>query len=127
MEIPCKVTVEMSPTLKNTQLKDRSLEVVKTLYKEPHSPFILGSFLADGLEVEFHSNETGQNSPKTRKEENARRKKVNVTKSFNIRDMFHHQETKSRRASSGGGGPGDPDPCPFSIQSKLCLQILKPI
>ena len=26
-----------------------------------------------------------------------------------------------------GRGPGGPDPCPFSIQSKLCPQILKPI
>ena len=25
------------------------------------------------------------------------------------------------------GGPEGPDPCPFSIQSKLCPQILKPI
>ena len=36
----------------------------------------------------------------------------------------------ARRASSGEGdpgGPGGPDPCPFSIQSKLCPQILKPI
>ena len=37
-----------------------------------------------------------------------------------------------KRACSGGkdragGCPGGPDPCPFSIQSKLCPQILKPI
>ena len=105
MEIPCKVTVEMSPTLKNTQLKDRSLEVVKTLYKEPHSPFILGSFLADGLEVEFHSNETGQKSPKTRKEENARRKKVNVTKSFKKRKAGAHLTGGGGLGGSRGSGP----------------------
>ena len=28
---------------------------------------------------------------------------------------------------AGSGGPGGPDPYPFSIQSKLCPQILKPI
>ena len=27
----------------------------------------------------------------------------------------------------GGGGPGGPDSCRFSIQSRLCPQILKPI
>ena len=40
MEIPCKVTVKMSPTLKNTQLMARLMELVKTLYSELHSPTI---------------------------------------------------------------------------------------
>ena len=31
------------------------------------------------------------------------------------------------RCTCRGGGPGGPDPCPFSIQSKLCPQVLKPI
>ena len=53
MEIPCKVTVEMSPTLKNTQLKGRLMELVKTLYSKLHSPIILGSYLSDELEIEF--------------------------------------------------------------------------
>ena len=44
MEIPCKVMFEMSLTLKNMQLMDRLMELIKTLYK-PHSPMILGSFL----------------------------------------------------------------------------------
>ena len=58
----------MSPTLKNTQPVDRLMELMKTLCSEPHPPIILGSFLADELEVEFLSNETGQKSLKTRKE-----------------------------------------------------------
>ena len=68
VEIPCKVTVEMSLTLKNTQIMDRLMKFVKTLYSEPHSSIILGSILADELEVEFLSNETGQKLPKTKKE-----------------------------------------------------------
>ena len=43
------------------------MDLVKTLYKEPHSPIILGSFSADELEVKFLSKETGQKSSKTKK------------------------------------------------------------
>ena len=71
MEIPRKVTVEMCPTLKNTQLMDHLMELVKTVCSEPNSPIVLESFLADEFEVEFLSNETGQKSPKIRKEEKA--------------------------------------------------------
>ena len=46
MEIPYKVTVDMSKSLKNTHLTDQLMELVKTLYSEPHSPIALGSFLA---------------------------------------------------------------------------------
>ena len=46
MEIPYKVTVDMSKSLKNTHLTDQLMEFVKTLYSEPHSPIVLGSFLA---------------------------------------------------------------------------------
>lgn len=80
MEIPRKVTVEVCPTLKNTQLMDHLMELVKTLCSEPNSPIVLGLFLVDEFEVEFLSNETGQKSPKVRKEEKARRKMVNITK-----------------------------------------------
>ena len=73
MEIPCKVTFEMSLTLKNMQLMDHLMELIKTLYK-PHSPMILGSFLPDKVGVEFLSNETGQKSLKTRKEERTNEK-----------------------------------------------------
>ena len=64
MEIPCKVTVEMSPTLKSTQLMDCLMVLVKALYSEVYSPIILGWFLADELEGEFISNKTRQGSPK---------------------------------------------------------------
>ena len=64
MEIPCKVTVEMSPTLKSTQLMDCLMVLVKALYSEVYSPIILGWFLADELEGEFISNKTSQGSPK---------------------------------------------------------------
>ena len=97
MEIPCKVTVKMSPTVKNTQLMDRLMELEKTLYSERHLPITLGSLLADELEVQFLSNKTGQKLLKTRKEETARRKIVNATKSFDIIDMFRRQEAKRQR------------------------------
>ena len=47
-------------------------------------------------EVKFLPNETGQKSPKTRKEEKARRKRVNATKSLDVRDMFRPQEVRQR-------------------------------
>ena len=75
MEIPCKVTVEMSRTLNNMQLMDRLMELMKYLYSEPHSLIIIGSLLADELKVEFLSNKTGQKLPKTGKEEKTREKK----------------------------------------------------
>ena len=34
---------------------------------------------------------------------------------------------KSKSGAHLAGGLGGPDPCPFSIQSKLCSQILQPI
>ena len=94
MEIGCKVTVGMSPTLKNAQFMNHLIELVKTLYSEPHSPIILESFLDEEIQVEFSSNKTGQKLLKTRKEEKAQMKKVNATKSFDIRDMFRRQKSK---------------------------------
>ena len=58
MEIPCKVTVEMSPTFKSTQLMDCLMVLVKALHSEVYSPIILGWFLADELEGEFLSSRT---------------------------------------------------------------------
>ena len=64
MEILCKVKVEMFPTLKNDQLMDRLMELVKTLYNEPGLLIILESFLADELDADIFSNETSQKLPK---------------------------------------------------------------
>lgn len=53
MEIVCKVTVEMSLTLKNIQLLDRLIELVKSVYSHlslPTSP-ILVSFLTDEIGI----------------------------------------------------------------------------
>ena len=50
MEIVCKVTVEMSLTVKNTQLLDRLIELVESVYSELTSP-ILVSFLVDEIGV----------------------------------------------------------------------------
>ena len=92
-----EVTVEMSPTLKNTQPVDRLMELMKTLCSEPHPPIILGSFLADELEVEFLSNETGQKSLKTRKEVGTKEKgECNKI----IRCQRYIQSSRSEEATS---------------------------
>ena len=45
MEIPCLVTVKTPATLKNTELADKYLELVKERYTEPKNEEILGSFV----------------------------------------------------------------------------------
>ena len=57
MEIPCQVTVKTSTTLKNGQLLDCLIELVEVVCCELRPPVILGSFLADEIEVECVSNE----------------------------------------------------------------------
>ena len=64
MEILCKVKVEIFPTLKNAQLMDRLMKLVKTLYNEPGLPIILESFLAHELDAGIFSNQTSQKLPK---------------------------------------------------------------
>ena len=87
MEIVCKVTVEMFPTLKNTQLLDRLIELVETAHNEPTSS-ILGSLFADEIEVLSLSNQT----PETKSLKTEKIKKMKATKSFNFRDMLRRQK-----------------------------------
>ena len=87
MEIVCKVTVEMFPTLKNTQLLDRLIELVETAYNEPMSS-ILGTLFADEIEVLSLSNQT----PETKSLKTEKIKKMKATKSFNFRDIFRRQK-----------------------------------
>ena len=47
----------MSPNLKNAQLLDRLMELIKNVHSEPKSCIIFGSFLSDENDVEFLSNE----------------------------------------------------------------------
>ena len=96
MEIPCKVTAEMSPTLKNSQLLDRLMQLVETVYSEPASPIIFDSFLAYEIRIKSLSNETRET--KSLKAE----KKTNVTELFGIRDEF--QKWRAIRASVSGVG-----------------------
>ena len=95
IEIPCQVTVEMSPTLKNGQLLDPLIELVDVVYSESMSTIILGSFLADEIEVKSVSNEICKmNSLKAEK-----RKKTKETRSYDIRDMFRRQDEKDSKRS----------------------------
>ena len=87
MEIVCKVTVEMFPTLKNTQLLDRLIELVETAHNEPTSS-ILGSLFADEIEVLSLLNQT----PETKSLKTEKIKKIKATKSFNFRDMLRRQK-----------------------------------
>ena len=91
MEIPCKVFVEMRPTVKNNEILDRYLTLVETLYTEPETPVILGSIIFDDLEAQSSS------SVKQRKYQG----KSNVEKSFkrktrnaDIRDLFQKQHKR---------------------------------
>lgn len=90
LEIPCRVTIQMSPTQKNAQLLDRLIELVQTVYTEPTSPEIMGSFLADEIEVDFEADH------ETRKLEQ-KKKPVNPARSHDIRDMFRAQIPKKPR------------------------------
>ena len=87
IEIPCQVKVEMSLTLKRGQILDRLIELVEVVCSEPMPLIILGSFVADEIEVECVSNETCKmNSLKAGK-----RKTAKETRSYDIRDMFYCQ------------------------------------
>ena len=77
----------MFPTLQNTQLLDRLIELVETAYNEPTSS-ILGSLFADEIEVLSLSNQT----PETKSLKTEKIKKMKATKSFNFRDMFRRQK-----------------------------------
>lgn len=57
------------------------MELIETVYSEPTSPIIIGSFLADEAEVESLSNETHK----------TKSLKI-MTKSFGISDMSRRQK-----------------------------------
>ena len=67
LEIPCKVIVRMSPTVRNNQLLDRLLELVSTIYSEPDTPVIMGSILTH--EKDFLSTDKEPLSPPIKKKE----------------------------------------------------------
>jgi len=93
LEIPCKITIQMSPTRKNTQLLDRLIELVGSVYSEPTTPEIMGSFLVDEIEFEevvnFEAEETSK--PKQKK------KTASSKRSYDIRDMFSGKVPKITR------------------------------
>ena len=95
LEIPCRITIQMSPTHKNAQLLDRLIELVEAVYTEPTSPEIMGSFLADEIEVDFEA-EAKEQIPKTGKSEQ-KKKTVKPTRSYDIRDMFRGRIPKKPR------------------------------
>jgi len=88
LEIPCKITIQMSPT---PQLLDRLIELVGSVYSEPTTPEIMGSFLVDEIEFEevvnFEAEETSK--PKQKK------KTASSKRSYDIRDMFQRKSTKN--------------------------------
>ena len=91
LEIPCNVTVEMSPTLKNIQLLERLMKLEETVYSEPTSPIILGSFLSDEIEVDVLSKETSQEREAVKTSKKNETKQKEEGKSYDIRDMFRNQ------------------------------------
>ena len=87
VEIPCQVTMEISPTFKDGQLLDRLIQLVEIVYCELMPPIILGSFLADEIEVKCKSNKIRKtNSFKATKRKNSKEKR-----SFDIIDIIRQQ------------------------------------
>ena len=87
VEIPCQLTMEISPTFKDGQLLDRLIQLVEIVYCELMPPIILGSFLADEIEVECKSNKIQKtNSFKAKKRKNSKEKR-----SFDIIDIIRQQ------------------------------------
>ena len=87
VEIPCQVTMEISPTFKDGQLLDRLIQLVEIVYCELMPPIILGSFLADEIEVECKSNKIRKtNSFKAKKRKNSKEKR-----SFDIIGIIRQQ------------------------------------
>ena len=109
LEIPCKVIVRMSPTVRNNQLLDRLLELVSTIYSEPDTPVIMGSILTH--EKDFLSTDKEPLSPPIKKKKETlswpiKKKKEPLSRpiekekkldevvkktSHDIRDMFRRQ------------------------------------
>ena len=106
LEIPCKVIVRMSPTVRNNQLLDRLLELVSTIYSEPDTPVIMGSILThekdflstDSPPIKKKKETLSRPIKKKKKEPLSRpihkeKKMDEVVKktSHDIRDMFRRQ------------------------------------
>ena len=92
LEIPCKITIQMSPTIKNSKLLDRLIELVGSVYTEPISPEIMGSFLVNEIDIEDVAN----CSQDTRKPEQEK-KTATSKRSYDIRDMFSGKIPKKSR------------------------------
>ena len=80
IEIPRKVSQNVSDS---TRLLDGFMELVKTVYSEPTSPIILGSFLVDEIEIESLPNETHETkSLKTEKNHHSMSETCSVAKNI---------------------------------------------
>ena len=85
LEIPCRVQITMANTKKCSQILDRYLDLIDTLYSQPNPPEILGSILSDDLIMEY----TPKEKRKSAKSVTATNKmKRSETKSMDIRKMF---------------------------------------
>ena len=80
IEIPRKVSQNVSDS---TRLLDGFMELVKTVYSEPTSPIILGSFLVDEIEIESLPSETHETkSLKTEKNHHSMSETCSVAKNI---------------------------------------------
>lgn len=97
LEIPCKVSVGMRPTVKNNEILGRYLELVKTYYVEPETPVVFGSIFFDESNVIPPISEPP--------EKRIRKSKAKVTKrkmkTVDIRDLFKKQTTERMEKEQG--------------------------
>ena len=91
MEIACLVTVKIPATMKNTQLAERYIELVRERYTEPKNEEIMGCYVTDITEndvfftieqKEIRNPQKKKNSPKNKNPPKIR------TKQMDIRTMF---------------------------------------
>ena len=92
LEIPCRVKIIMVNTKKCSQVLDRYLDLIDTLYTEPNPPVILGSILSDNLIMESETKEK-RKCPKSVTATNKMKKME--PKSMDIRKMFLDQGCKT--------------------------------
>ena len=92
LEIPYRVKIIMVNTKKCSQVLDRYLDLIDTLYTEPNPPVILGSILSDNLIMESEPKEK-RKCPKSVTSTNKMKK--TEPKSMDIRKMFLDQGCKT--------------------------------
>ena len=92
MEIACTVFFRMPSALKNAQLAERYLQLVKERYTEPKDEKILGSFITEALPEPADVQTNKQRPVPNKSKRNTQPNRPNR----DIRDMFKVAQKKSK-------------------------------